>query len=232
MPGRGIGCVALQDVKRGGLIFTEFPQLSLSDEMLEDLDNFEVNVVKSFLAMSSEVKERYMKLHNNYKIEKMEDCDNWSYEMKEEYKGALPKLALANFSEISMAGAFDVWGIYKTNTFTDGVYLQMSRVNHSCRPNAEISDSDSNTADLRALRKIKEGDEITICYIDDDKSRWTREERSGDLKSVYNFDCACEGCDMTEEEIQEEAENVSAFKEQLGKEIRLRDLKVKIMSFD
>ena len=45
----------------------------------------------------------------------MGDCDNWSYEMKEEYKEALPRLA--NFSEISMAGAFDVWGIYKTNTF-------------------------------------------------------------------------------------------------------------------
>ena len=116
MPGRGIGCVALQDVKRGGLIFREFPQLSLSDEMLEDLDNLEVNVVKSFLEMSSELKERYMKLHNNYKIEKMED---WSYEMKEEYKEALPRLA--NFSEISTAGVFDVWGIYKTNTFTQGV---------------------------------------------------------------------------------------------------------------
>ena len=81
--------------------------------MLEDLDNLEVNVVKSFLEMSSELKERFMKLHNNYKIEKMED---WSYEMKEEYKEALPRLA--NFSEISTAGAFDVWGIYNTNTFT------------------------------------------------------------------------------------------------------------------
>ena len=90
----------------------------------------------------------------------MGDCDNWSYEMKEEYKEALPKLA--NTSGISMAGAFDVWGIYKTNTFTQGVYLQMSRFNHSCRPNAEISDSDSNTADLRALRNIKEGDELFI----------------------------------------------------------------------
>ena len=46
----------------------------------------------------------------------MGDCDNWSYEMKEEYKEALPKLA--NISGISMAGAFDVWGIYKTNTLT------------------------------------------------------------------------------------------------------------------
>ena len=121
----------------------------------------------------------------------MGDCDNWSYEMKEEYKEALPRLA--NFSEISMAGAFDVWGIYKTNTFTQGVYLQVSKFNHFCQQNAEIFwNQDSNTAYLRALRKIKEGDEITICYIDDDKSRWTREERRGDLKSVYNFDCACE----------------------------------------
>ena len=73
-----------------------------------------------------------------------------------------------------------------------GVYLQVSKFNHFRRPNAEISDSDSNTAYLTALRKVKEGDKITICYIDDDKSRWTREERRGDLKSVYNFDCACE----------------------------------------
>ena len=121
----------------------------------------------------------------------MGDCDNWSYEMKEEYKEALPRLA--NFSEISMAGAFDVWGIYKTNTFTQGVYLQVSKFNHFCRQNAEIFwNQDSNTAYLRALRKVKEGDKITICYIDDDKSRWTREERRGDWKSVYNFDCACE----------------------------------------
>ena len=121
----------------------------------------------------------------------MGDCDNWSYEMKEEYKEALPRLA--NFSEISMAGAFDVWGIYKTNTFTQGVYLQVSKFNHFCRQNAEIFwNQDSNRAYLRALRKIKEGDEITICYIDDDNSRWTREERRGDLKSVYNSDCACE----------------------------------------
>ena len=98
----------------------------------------------------------------------------------------------ANFSEISMAGAFDVWGIYKTNTFTQGVYLQVSKFNHFCRQNAEIFwNQDSNTAYLRALRKIKEGDEITIFYIDDDKSRWIKGERRSDLKSVYNFDCAC-----------------------------------------
>ena len=68
LPGRGIGYVALQDVKRGGLIFREFPQLSLSDEVLEDLDNLKVYVGKSVLEMSSGLKWRYMKLQNNYKI--------------------------------------------------------------------------------------------------------------------------------------------------------------------
>ena len=56
LPGRGIGCVVLQDVKRGGPIFREFPQLSLSDEVLEDLDNLKVYVGKSVLEMSSELK--------------------------------------------------------------------------------------------------------------------------------------------------------------------------------
>ena len=51
-------------------------RVSLSDEVLEDLDNLKVNFVKSFLEMSSDLKWRYMKLHNNYKIEKKEDCDN------------------------------------------------------------------------------------------------------------------------------------------------------------
>ena len=51
-------------------------RVSLSDEVLEDLDNLKVYVGKSFLEISSELKCRYMKLQNKYKIEKKEDCDN------------------------------------------------------------------------------------------------------------------------------------------------------------
>ena len=42
----------------------------------------------------------------------------------------------------------------------------MSRLNHSCRPNAEIcSDSDvSKPLNIRAMSKIEAGEEIVISY--------------------------------------------------------------------
>ena len=89
--------------------------------------------------------------------------------------------------------------------------------------NAEIFwNEDTNTGDLRALVEIQQGDEITICYTDNCKGLWTREEQRADLKSVYNFDCNCNGCDTTELKIQREAENIAAFKEEVAKKERVK----------
>ena len=107
-----------------------------------------------------------------------------------------------------------VWGIYKTNTFTYGVYLKMSRFNHSCHPNAAMVCHFNNAQDVRALRKIKQGEEITICYTGCNESLWSREERRAELKNVYNFDCNCGGCEMAEEQIEQENENIAAFKQE------------------
>ena len=69
-------------------------------------------------------------------------------------------------SGLSKEKAFEVWAIHSTNGFHNGVCLKMSRFNHSCRPNAQYFwNDDTNTRDLRALRKIKEGKEITVSYI-------------------------------------------------------------------
>ena len=99
------------------------------------------------------------------------------------------------FSNISKEKALKVWGIYKTNTFTYGVYLKMSRFNHSCRPNAQYFwNVDTNTRDVRALRKIKRGEEITLCYFP--SMIGSREERQTQLKDTFNFDCNCEVLDQ------------------------------------
>ena len=73
--------------------------------------------------------------------------------------------------------------------------------------------------------EILQGEEITICYTDSDKALWSREERRADLKSVYNFDCNCKGCDMTELKIQQESENIAAFKEQVAEKERVETTK-------
>ena len=76
-----------------------------------------------------------------------------------------------------------VWGIFNTNCFEAGVYNNLSRVNHSCDPNAEfVWNNEKNTQDLRysvpfvqttyrqllfrATKKIKAGQEITATYLD------------------------------------------------------------------
>ena len=146
IPGKGIGCIAIQDIAKGSLVLRELPLLFLSEQMTNHA------VIQSFIRMSRDDQERYTGLHNIFEV----DSDNWSEGMKNEYRAAMLATNGMTFSEISVDRAFKAWGIFKTNTFSDGVYLKMSRVNHSCQPNAEIfkNQDTNNTTDLRALRTI------------------------------------------------------------------------------
>merc|ERR1712130_5651 len=222
---KGISCIAINEIKKGSLLLREFPQLLISDQMIEyDYDNLHKNVIGSFLNMSVEDQERYMELYNMYD----EDSEKWSDGIKEILNEALLATNGMVFSNISKENALKVWGIYKTNAFTNGVFLKMSRFNHSCHPNAAMSCRVSNTQDVRALRKIKQGEEITICYTDSNESLWSREERRAELKSLYNFDCNCDGCDMTAEQILQENENIAAFKHESASQRERRNLFVKM----
>ena len=55
---------------------------------------------------------------------------------------------------------FKIYNIYETNTYsTSGVYLKISRINHSCRANAVFS-----KGEVRTVHKIKAGQEINLNY--------------------------------------------------------------------
>ena len=224
LPGKGISCIATKDIKKGSLVLRESPQLFLTDQMVEDLDNLEKNVIESFLGMSRENRKKYMRLHNIYRKR-----ENWSEEMKNDLQERAAKLAKNEMvvSNLSMEKALKVWGIYKTNTFTNGVYLKMSRFNHSCQPNTELFwNQETDTQDVRALRKIKQGEEITHCYTSLYDGMWSRDERRIKLKSDYNFDCNCEGCDITEEQIQQETDNLDSLIEEAGKRKGIQTKKI------
>ena len=65
---------------------------------------------------------------------------------------------------------------------------------------------------MRALRDIKIGEEITVNY----RQFWMmpREDRQTELKETYNFNCHCEACDITEQEIEKEANNCKLYWEE------------------
>jgi hypothetical protein len=82
---------------------------------------------------------------------------------------------------------------------------QISLINHSCEPNAFIrcdttptedttSLSPHGTTSVHALRSIAKDEEITISYID---TSMLRSKRQQELKERYFFDCACELCEQT-----------------------------------
>ena len=101
-------------------------------------------------------------------------------------------------------------GIFRTNNFAlgpltphtaHGVFLRISRLNHSCRPNCEVVWRDeSKCQQVVAIRDIEDGDELTICYLNMENRMKTAEERKKILRP-YGFCCSCRDC-AGEEDIQ------------------------------
>ena len=96
--------------------------------------------------------------------------------------------------------------IWKLNSFFGGgddlsyVYLDISRINHSCVPNVEIDENlEDKTAEIYALRDIATGEELTMCY-NAIYNGATRQQRQNMLKACYGFTCACTACEAGEEE--------------------------------
>ena len=92
-------------------------------------------------------------------------------------------------------GFSDIYGIYKTNAFKNGIGIKASRFNHSCSPNATIHWIEKDgVAELRAWANIKEGEEINIMYISAMESLKSRVFRQNILSLHYYFKCNCELC--------------------------------------
>ena len=71
-----------------------------------------------------------------------------------------------------------------------GLYPLISMINHSCVPNATLY-IHNTMAELRPLRKLKKGEEITINYIDITLPTRMRQKL---LRETYYFDCQCDRC--------------------------------------
>ncbi len=66
-------------------------------------------------------------------------------------------------------------GIWRTNNFClgrsgpradNGIFLELSRFNHSCMPNAEFHwNSVLKKQEVRAIKDIRQDEEVTLCYM-------------------------------------------------------------------
>ncbi|KAK7688229.1 hypothetical protein QCA50_008599 [Cerrena zonata] len=96
-----------------------------------------------------------------------------------------------------------IQGIFDTNSIGIGrlpgfdgqcgaVCKDISRVNHSCSPNAEWRfDVETFTVALRAIAPIKNSEQVFVSYTD---SLRPRAERQKHLLERYKFECTCPSC--------------------------------------
>ena len=126
LAGKGVGCIAMKEIKKGNLVLREAPQLVYPDVSVttweESFQQFEV-VVKTFMEMSKEDQERYLDLHNKFDDEET----TWSVGMKQQFKTLLHLTNQMTFPNISQQKAFKVMAISDTNGFHNGVCLKMLR---------------------------------------------------------------------------------------------------------
>ena len=125
--GKGMGCVATRDIKKGSLVLREKPALFIEKQ---DPKSW----FSTFSIMNSEDQESYLALYNFY------DCDStdWSSYMRISHKNACNWISgpeANDLSGLSQEMALTVWQICITNSFDNGVCLKTSRFNHSCNAN-------------------------------------------------------------------------------------------------
>jgi hypothetical protein len=92
-----------------------------------------------------------------------------------------------------------ITGIYETNSFqlgdeiNSGLFLTISRINHSCRPNVNhIWRPDIQKTLIQATRNIKAGEEIFTCY--GPSECLSTLDRRTYLERKYSFICDCNMC--------------------------------------
>ncbi|KAK4982889.1 hypothetical protein LTR66_003890 [Elasticomyces elasticus] len=175
--GKGKGLFAIRHIPRGTRI--------LSEQALIACSGFVGNgsVTKAFYGLPADKRSAYMDL----------DCKTvlpGEQDISEPLRNQLlPARAIIAVFQTNFV-------VEQTHTLRMTVYLQASRLNHSCVPNALASYNSAVAGQVvHAIHDIKPDEEITISYIQ--SLEYGRQTRNNELKQPVErwfFTCECEAC--------------------------------------
>eukprot|EP00092_Neocalanus_flemingeri_P027959 GFUD01030354.1.p1 GENE.GFUD01030354.1~~GFUD01030354.1.p1 ORF type:complete len:379 (+),score=83.31 GFUD01030354.1:141-1139(+) len=183
-------------------------KLSMTEEAKSKIENVLdiVRVVESFSKLSDSDKKEFLNLKDwDEPHENIEDSNAF-----QKHFNMFEKTLNVGLDNIPFETVKKVARIYKTNTFHNGVCLKTSRFNHSCRPNAECFwNRATSTRDIRAIKTIMKGEEITTVY---GSECLPMKERKNFLRKNWNFDCSCETCELKENDLETDDNRRRKFK--------------------
>jgi len=163
--GKGQGFIATSKILKETRILSEAPVFKvLRDE--RSFQAVERIIIKELESLSKDHQRTFFALHNAY---------GGSHS---------PSLPIARINVLPLgSGAPE-----------GGLFLQASRINHSCRHNAQNTWNENiGRLTIHALRDIEARQEITISYL---ASTSEYAERQRFLKEKFKFECKCELCSL------------------------------------
>ncbi|KAI5359844.1 putative SET domain, tetratricopeptide-like helical domain superfamily [Septoria linicola] len=169
VPGKGKGLVACRDIAAGTLLIKEAPLFTT--ESLCNASTIEKDLAQIVKSLSKEGQRAFLSLHNNFKGEPN------------------PFSNIVRSNGYPLGASSDIGGIFPL----------VSRINHSCLPNAQHAWSEKLKSMLvHAVRDIKNGEELTLSYLNAGPST----TRQHILKENFRFQCTCELCSLPSKELK------------------------------
>jgi hypothetical protein len=131
-----------------------------------------------------------------FSIPQTDGCSPSDIQAPFEKLSSQDKSSFFDLHDANVPNCSRVVSIFRTNCMDQGdgagIFLVISRINHSCLPNAHFSfNENTNEQTIHAIKDIKGGEEILISYS---KSFHTATERHEQLEQ-YAFQCTCEACE-------------------------------------
>jgi hypothetical protein len=163
--GKGLGFVATSKISKGTRILLEAP-LFETPGSTEDTGSAEIIVLREVKSLTKDQQRAFFTLQNS------------------QGRKFSPVLGIVSTNALPL-------GVSNNG----GLFLEASRINHSCQPNAQHTWNDNlSHLTVHALRDIEADCEITISYISGVSLGYA--ERQRHLMDVFSFACACELCSL------------------------------------
>jgi hypothetical protein len=163
-PGKGRGLVANKTLNRGDQIFASTPLLISNPDAYELVNEERLALShRGVETLPEKSQELFWALLDHFKGDPVDDRIN------------------TNAFEVEI-----------NNHMQHAVFPEIAMLNHDCRPNAAYFwDEETLSHYVHATQTIHPGEEITITYINNERSR---AKRVANLARNWGFQCSCSSC--------------------------------------
>ena len=201
---KGLGVFAKSSIPRGTRILSERPLLAIR----QDQGPEQIFAASRLLS----AKDRAKLLALSHYATKEYLLIRWSQALKYTVKKTIlailgrissPRGRGATFPGLGLKGHVVALSIFRSNSFNLGpssmfrqaLFASISRINHSCVPNAQGSfQEEVGKFNVHATRDIGVDEELTLNYLQE--SGAVRRSRQSRLLDRYGFICNCPACDV------------------------------------